>query len=278
MEVSITTTVIAVAVIQLIAIIALLLRSNRDVRKEIHGLNERVEKQSATIARLNDMIVTHQQGLSTLNEMVKTHQDSLQQIFATIDAHQKNIAAMERRIVEVEKVGDLFKTLFDEIPVAIDKYNKIMDKIYEESLAELEKAQASQDLELIRYQQKELESIEVRKRLIGELPGMMSRLMEALGPVNERLKLFSGRDKYPTGSILSYPSRRAKSLLFAIGEQATVRMQQAVSSAAGAATASENNGEVIVVRQEAPAEAATEVAAADPGETVRRSRRAKKAE
>ena len=64
-----------------------------------------------------------------------------------------------------------------------------------------------------------MESLAVRKKLIGELPGLISHLKEALNPVNDRLKLFSGKDKYPTGTILSYPARRARTFLAAIGEQ-----------------------------------------------------------
>jgi len=268
MEMSITTTIIAVAAVQLLGIILFILKANRDVRAEITGLNERVEKQTANLANLNGMIVTHQQGLVSLNEMVQAHQQSLENMLQTIELHQKNLSAMEKRIVEVEKVGDLFKNLFDEIPVAIDKYNKIMDKMHEESSSELEKARKNRDHELILYQEKELESVEVRRKLISELPVLMNKLGEALSPVNERLKLFSGRDKYPTGSILSYPARRAKALLTAIGEQSGPRV--AAKSSVRVDEKPTPNGNVIIARQESKPESSNETT------TLKNTRRRKK--
>ena len=268
MEISLTTTIIAVAAVQLLGIILFILKSNRDVKAEITGLNERVEKQTANIANLNGMISTHQQGLVSLNEMVQSHQESLENMLQTIELHQKNLASMEKRIVEVEKVGDLFKSLFDEIPVAIEKYNRIMDKMYEEASDELEKARKNRDPELVLYQEKELESVEVRRKLISELPVLMNKLGEALSPVNERLKLFSGRDKYPTGSILSYPSRRAKTLLSAIGEQSTPR--SVAESNVRIEEKPTPNGTVIIARQESKPESSDETT------TLKNTRRRKK--
>lgn len=209
----------AVALVQFTAIMYLVRRFYKDTQVDYIALNSRMEKQTGVLAGLNGMFVNFQKHTVHFDEMMEKQQSNLTQLAKTVERHQQSLAKIDNKVAEFEKAGDLFKSLFDELPGSIEKYNAVMEKIKESAETELKKAKSNKDDELIKYQQQELDSIAVRKKLMEELPGLVSQFKEALNPVNERLKLFAGKDKYPTGTILSYPARRARSFLASIGEQ-----------------------------------------------------------
>ncbi|MGH1365542.1 MAG: hypothetical protein ACRBF0_18415 [Calditrichia bacterium] len=192
---------------------------NQDQHTQLDRLNETVAQQQQHLANFNETAVLQQKTMQAISDSAATQQTNLESLSEAAITQQRNLSAMEKRIVEIEKAGDLYKSLFDEIPSAISKYREYMSRVRDKSLAELQRSASSMDDKLRTYKEKELESIETRERLMAELPQLMVRLHDILDPVNERLKLFSDRDKYPTGSLLSVSARRGKSLLAAIGEQ-----------------------------------------------------------
>jgi|GEM_PF-3607485 len=194
---------------------------NQNLHTQMDRLNETLARQQQHLAGFNETAVLQQETMQALSESASVQQSNLEALSETAITQQRNLAAMEKRIVEIEKAGDLYKSLFDEIPGAIEKYRQYMLRVRDESLNELEQSTLSMDEKLRSYKEQELENIESRERLMAELPELMVRLHEILDPVNERLKLFSDRDKYPTASFLSVSARRGKALLAAIGEQSS---------------------------------------------------------
>jgi chromosome segregation ATPase len=228
---------IIVEVLQLAVLFTLLfvlLRHHaKNTSREILAVNEAVEYQrqnletfSQTVAsrqddikKLSGLIESQENNLNVISDTIKTQQQQLASMIETATRQQKNIETMEKRIVEIEKVGNLYRSLLDELPGAVEKYKKMMTLRRKEAEAECEVADAQNDQELKAFIEKEMEGINVREKLIEELPDMILRFQEIMEPINARLKLFSDSDRYGSGSILSYSAKRAKAILASLGKQ-----------------------------------------------------------
>ena len=65
---------------------------------------------------------------------LKAEINSLKQ---TIDTQSKTLEVMERRIVETEKIGDIYKNLISDLPQDIDNFKTIISKTKDETILEL---------------------------------------------------------------------------------------------------------------------------------------------
>ena len=63
----------------------------------------------------------------------------------TIETQNKTLEVMEKRISETEKVGDIYRNLLDKLPDDIDKYKTLLNKIKDETIADLESAVQEKD-------------------------------------------------------------------------------------------------------------------------------------
>ncbi len=199
-----------------------LMHTTESQQQNLEDLRSIVAKQQHEMSLFNETAAAQQKNIELLSETAATQQENMAALNSATERQQKNLTAMEKRIVETEKIGELYRSLYEEMPGAVEKYTKIMSRMRDDALKELDKAVALGDEGMQSFKEREVENIETQIGLISELPQLMSNLHEALEPLNERLKLFSERGKYPTGSVLPYPARRAKSLLAAIGDQATL--------------------------------------------------------
>jgi hypothetical protein len=157
--------------------------------------------------------------ISYLNETLEPWGNTIEKQQKALETMGSTLQLMEARYIETRRLGDLYNSLVNELPAAVDRYQKIMQKLEEETTVEIQQAKAAEDEELKRFKERELESIAAKSHLMNDLPKLVSQLHEILKPVNERLKLFSERGKYPTLPLLSYQARYGKTLLASMGEK-----------------------------------------------------------
>lgn len=188
-------------------------------RNNLELFSHTVASQQNDLKKLSGLIESQQDNLNAISDTAKSQQQQLSSMIETATLQQKNLEAMEKRIVEIEKVGNLYKSLLDELPGAVEKYKKMMSLRRKEAQAECEVADSQNDQELKRFIEKEIEGIDVREKLVEELPDMIIQFQEIMEPINARLRLFSDSDRYGSGSILSYSAKRAKAILASLGKQ-----------------------------------------------------------
>src|SRR5262245_2222298 len=66
----------------------------------------------------------------------------------TIEVQQKTLEAMEKRVAETEKIGGMYRQLFEELPVEVEKWKTAIVKLKDERIQELEKANQDKDEKL----------------------------------------------------------------------------------------------------------------------------------
>jgi hypothetical protein len=111
----------------------------------------------------------------------------------TIEAQNKTLEVMEKRIVETERVGDIYKNLINELPDYIEKYKSIIRVTKDEMISELEKANQLKDEKLKSTTEIELKKIEIQEQIIAELPKLRDELLntqQAIGQRVDTIRLF----------------------------------------------------------------------------------------
>jgi uncharacterized protein YukE len=164
------------------------------------------------LARLKWEISYLKETLEPWGRNIEKQQKALETIGTTLQL-------IEARYIETKRLGDLYTSLMSELPSAMERYQKIMQKLRDETLVEIEQAKAAEDEELKRFKEKELASLEAKSQLMNDLPKLTSQLQDILKPINERLKLFAERGKYPTLPLLSFQARYGRTLLASMGER-----------------------------------------------------------
>jgi hypothetical protein len=112
----------------------------------------------------------------------------IQNLNKTIETQNKTLDIMERRIGETEKVGNVYKSLFDDLPIAVDKYSEIIRKTRDSTIEELEKANQSKDEKLKQVAELRLKEIEVIQPIITELSTLNDDLYQTINEVQVQLR------------------------------------------------------------------------------------------
>jgi vacuolar-type H+-ATPase subunit I/STV1 len=112
----------------------------------------------------------------------------IQNLNSAIEIQNETLIAVEKRIAENEKVGNIYKSLIDELPVAVGKYNEIIRKTKDTVLEELEKAKQSQDEKLKQVAELRLKEIEVVQPIITQLSSLSEKLQQTMNEVRSQLR------------------------------------------------------------------------------------------
>jgi hypothetical protein len=125
------------------------------------------------IRGLKDQIGALKTQIGTLNE--------------TIEVQKKTLQAMETRVLETEKVGNIYKRLTEELPGEIDKYRDLITKLKDDQITELTKANQDKDERLQKTAQIELEKLELQQQALEDIPGLRRELIEVVNTLQQRL-------------------------------------------------------------------------------------------
>jgi uncharacterized protein YoxC len=112
----------------------------------------------------------------------------IQNLNKAIETQKKALDGLEMRIAETEKERNIYKTLFDDLPRAVDKYNEIIRKTKDSVIEELEKANQSKDEKLKQLAELRLKEIEVVQPIITELSTLNDDLHLTINEVQTQLR------------------------------------------------------------------------------------------
>lgn len=133
-------------------------------QKNLELFRQTIASQQDGLKKLSGLIESQQDNMNAISDTTKNQQQQLALMIETATLQQRNLEAMEKRIVEVEKVGNFYRSLLDELPGAVEKYKKMMSIRRKEAQAECEIADSQNDQELKHFIEKEIEGIDVREK------------------------------------------------------------------------------------------------------------------
>jgi len=105
----------------------------------------------------------------------------------TVDVQKLTIEAMERRLIETEKVGGVWKQFASDIPEAVEAYKEVVTKLKDEMIAEQKKAIEQKDEQLQEVAQVKLKQLELFEKTITSLPALAEQLQGSIEGLEERL-------------------------------------------------------------------------------------------
>jgi DNA repair exonuclease SbcCD ATPase subunit len=107
----------------------------------------------------------------------------------TIEVQKKTLEAMETRVLETEKVGNIYKRLTEELPAEIDKYRNLITKMKDDQITELKKANQDKDERLQKTAQIEIDKLELQQRALDDIPQLRTELIQVVSTLQQRLSV-----------------------------------------------------------------------------------------
>lgn len=106
----------------------------------------------------------------------------------TVEQQQKTLEVMERRVVETEKFGEMYRRMLADLPADMEKFKEVISHLKDATIAELEKANQSKDEKLKGLTELELKKIEVTEKAIQELPALREELLATVAAIQQRVE------------------------------------------------------------------------------------------
>lgn len=97
----------------------------------------------------------------------------------TIDTQKTTLDTMERRIVETEKIGNLYKAMVESLPKDLENFRTIMSKLKDETIGELQRAINDKNEELKISKESSLKAIEDQESVVDRIRKMVSSVSES---------------------------------------------------------------------------------------------------
>jgi hypothetical protein len=123
-----------------------------------------------------------QQEIKSLRTTAEVQKDTLMAQTRTLDA-------MERRVLEAEKIGALYKGLIEELPGDLDKYKAVLRELKDHVIEELEQAVRRRDEQLAELTRSRLDEIEKQEKVLDEVPALRADLVATFQALEGRLSV-----------------------------------------------------------------------------------------
>jgi hypothetical protein len=120
--------------------------------------------------------------------VIRSLKREIQNLNKTIETQNKTLDIIERRVAETEKAGNIYKSLFDDLPDAVDKYNQIIRKTKDSVIEELDRANQSKDAKLKQVAELRLKEVEVVQPIITQLTLLNDRLHQTINEAHVQLR------------------------------------------------------------------------------------------
>jgi TolA-binding protein len=128
----------------------------------------------------------------------------------TISQQDATFKVMEKRVEETEKVGDIYRTLIDDLPEQVTKYKSFVTKMKDDVIQQYEQAQD----ETVKESRKvELQRLELQEKMLSELPKLREELISTLQGIEQRVNAINP----PHRSV--WPEETGKGFIFVSARQ-----------------------------------------------------------
>ena len=135
------------------------------------------------IRGLKDQIGALKTQIVTLNE--------------TIEVQKKTLQAMETRVLETEKIGNIYRQFLEEFPKELENYRALHTKMKDDQIKLLQQANEQKDEKLKETAEIELEKLKLQQRALDDIPKLRKELIEVVDTLQQRfsvINLFSSID------------------------------------------------------------------------------------
>lgn len=122
-----------------------------------------------------------------LKQQIIALQATLEIQKGTLEAQKSTLDAMERRVMEAEKMGELYRRLLDQLPDDLEKYKTVLGKLKDEIIKELEDANKRKDDKLASLTKSRLDEITKQEQILNELPQLRETLISTYDDIKRKL-------------------------------------------------------------------------------------------
>jgi rRNA-processing protein FCF1 len=120
--------------------------------------------------------------------LIRSLRHQITTLNTTVEQQQKTLEVMERRVVETEKFGEMYRRMLTDLPADMEKFKEVISHLKDATIAELEKANQSKDEKLKGLTELELKKIEVTEKAIQELPALRDELLATVAAIQQRVE------------------------------------------------------------------------------------------
>ena len=99
---------------------------------------------------------------------------------------------MEKRVIETEKLGNVYKNFVNDLPEFVERYKKFINDSKDEVIAKLEQDQST-DENVKAAREVELKRLEIQEKMVSELPKLRDQLTAAFEAIEERMTVMQPR-------------------------------------------------------------------------------------
>lgn len=125
------------------------------------------------IRGLKDQIVALKAQIGTLNE--------------TIEVQKKTLQAMETRVLETEKIGNIYRQFLEEFPKELENYRALHTKMKDDQIKLLQQANEQKDERLKETAEIELEKLKLQQRALDDIPKLLGQITDTARTLEQRL-------------------------------------------------------------------------------------------
>lgn len=116
--------------------------------------------------------------------LVRSLKREIASLHKTIDQQAKTFEVMEKRVLETEKVGNIYRDLIDDLPGQVMKYKAFLNQTKDEVISQLQKAN---DASVQESREVEIRRLELQEKLISEIPKLRDQILSAFQGIEQRL-------------------------------------------------------------------------------------------
>jgi hypothetical protein len=116
--------------------------------------------------------------------LVRSLKREIASLHKTIDQQTKTFEVMEKRVLETEKVGNIYRDLIDDLPGQVMKYKTFLNQTKDEVISHLQQAN---DASVQESRELEIRRLELQEMLISEIPKLRDQILLAFQGIEQRL-------------------------------------------------------------------------------------------
>jgi hypothetical protein len=106
-----------------------------------------------------------------------------------IEVQKNTLEALKMQVSETEKIGNIYRKLFEELPSEVEKWKVAILKLKDERINELEKANQDKDERLQKTAQIEINKLELQRQALEDIPKLLEQFKDTAKTLEQRLSI-----------------------------------------------------------------------------------------
>lgn len=116
--------------------------------------------------------------------LVRSLKREIASLHKTIEQQLKTFEVMEKRVLETEKIGNIYRDLIDDLPMQVAKYKIFLNQTKDDVIAQLQQANNASVRE---SRELEVKRLELQEQIITEIPRLRDQIIASFQGIEQRL-------------------------------------------------------------------------------------------